>query len=334
MTRRPAASDHTPLPVPHRLSSTLIGLVLPLALIAATVAVAMSWAGDLPDPVAVHWGADGADGFGSLGSLLWPLTSIGVACAAGMWAVAFFGGRATMTRRMTVAMAVWFAVFQAVMVLGALAPQRGLADAAEVGSIGWVLALALILPTVAAALVAAILPGDRRMPATDPVPQDAPRADPRTAARATWVRSVTTAPAFFAVMAAALVVLLVATVLSRQWWLLLMVAGTAVLVATNCRFTATVDHAGLTVRSALGVPRIHLPADEVLQARRVQVSPFGEFGGWGYRSGPQGRTGVVLRKGEAIEVERTGGRTFVITVDDAAKGAALLNTVADLARRP
>lgn len=40
-----------------------------------------------------------------------------------------------------------------------------------------------------------------------------------------------------------------------------------------------------------------------------------------------GATGVVLRSGEAIEVQRTGGRRFVVTVDDAQTGAALLGTL-------
>jgi hypothetical protein len=45
-----------------------------------------------------------------------------------------------------------------------------------------------------------------------------------------------------------------------------------------------------------------------------------------------GTVGVVVRGGESIAVERSGGRRFVITVDDAATGAALLNTVAERAR--
>jgi hypothetical protein len=40
----------------------------------------------------------------------------------------------------------------------------------------------------------------------------------------------------------------------------------------------------------------------------------------------------VTRAGEAIRIERTGGRVQVVTVDDAATAAALLNTVAERAR--
>ena len=52
-------------PVPHRLATTLLGLVLPLALMTAGALIALSWRDELPDPVATHWGADGPDGFSS-----------------------------------------------------------------------------------------------------------------------------------------------------------------------------------------------------------------------------------------------------------------------------
>ena len=50
------------------------------------------------------------------------------------------------------------------------------------------------------------------------------------------------------------------------------------------------------------------------------------------RTGVGGRIGVVMRGGEALEVVRTGGRRVVVTVGDAATGAALLNTLAARAR--
>ena len=38
-----------------------------------------------------------------------------------------------------------------------------------------------------------------------------------------------------------------------------------------------------------------------------------------------GRASVVLRSGPALRLTRRDGRTFLVTVDDAATGAALLN---------
>jgi hypothetical protein len=86
------------------------------------------------------------------------------------------------------------------------------------------------------------------------------------------------------------------------------------------------------VRSSLGRPRIVVPLDEVVRAEVVEVSPVAEFGGWGYRVGRAGRVGIVLRSGQALQVERTGGRSLVVTVDDADTAAALLNTLAARSR--
>ena len=97
-------------------------------------------------------------------------------------------------------------------------------------------------------------------------------------------------------------------------------------------FRVTVSAEGLVIRSVMGVPTWRLPLDEVAEARVVTVSPFAEFGGWGYRLGPHGRTGFVTRTGEAIEVERGDGTSWVLTVDDAGEGAALLNSLADRGR--
>jgi hypothetical protein len=97
-------------------------------------------------------------------------------------------------------------------------------------------------------------------------------------------------------------------------------------------FHVRVSAAGLTVRSTFGWPRTTVPADEVERADVVQVRPVHDFGGYGWRLGRQGRTGVVVRAGEALEVTRTGGRALVVTVDDAADAAALLNTMAERAR--
>lgn len=84
-----------------------------------------------------------------------------------------------------------------------------------------------------------------------------------------------------------------------------------------------------------------LPPDTVQYAvsrREGGVSAFrgvdrkGEFGGWGLRLSVDRRFGVVLRAGEAIEVTRANGKRFVVTVDDAGTGAALLEAL--IAARP
>src|SRR5699024_5197036 len=89
---------------------------------------------------------------------------------------------------------------------------------------------------------------------------------------------------------------------------------------------------GLTVTGDGGWPRQRIPANEVERADVVQVSPFQEFGGWGLRAAGDGRTGVVTRAGAALQVQRSGDRVFVLTIDGALEAAALLNTLAERSR--
>jgi hypothetical protein len=45
------------------------------------------------------------------------------------------------------------------------------------------------------------------------------------------------------------------------------------------------------------------------------------------------RTALLLRSGEALELDLADGSRFLVTVDDAATAAALVNTLAERARR-
>lgn len=316
-------------PVPHRVASTLFALALPLAVVGAGLLLTWSWAHELPDPVAVHWGADGAaDGFGSVTSQLVVLAVTVTLLSAAAWALAFWLGRDASTRSLATGTSLGLAVFLTVLVVGGLAAQRGLDDAADVGPLGGTIGLAVGAGLVAGALVAFAQPGDPARPATGAVPADAERLPLGPGERAAWTRTATGSAAVAIGGGATAVVAGLALALDLPGlWLLVLALGA--LLAATAVFRVRVDGTGLTVRSALGWPRLHVPADEVVAARTTRVRPLGDFGGWGYRVGAGGRTGVVLRSGGALEVERTGGRVFVVTVDDAGTAAALLNTFAD-----
>jgi hypothetical protein len=114
--------------------------------------------------------------------------------------------------------------------------------------------------------------------------------------------------------------------------LTLLLVGAA--FATSASFRVRVGPDGLLVRSMVGFPRVHVPLEDVVSVRAVECNPFGEFGGFGWRLGLDGRTGIVLRKGPAIEVERRDRRPLVVTVDGAAVGAAVLQAYLDSAPAP
>lgn len=78
----------------------------------------------------------------------------------------------------------------------------------------------------------------------------------------------------------------------------------------------------------MGWPRTAIAPEQIRSVAVVEVNPMGEFGGYGWRRAPDGRSEIVLSKGEAIEVTRMNGKKFIITMHDAKRGAEALATVA------
>lgn len=322
MTRPPATARSL-----HRRSTTLLALGLPLVVLGTAAAVAWSWKDALPDPVATHWGTDGVDGFSSLGEAVAVLLVIGAATAIGLWALAWRAGTATSARRTVNGMNTWLALFLSGILLGTLHAQRGLSDAADVGPVGGAIALALLVATVGGAIAALVTPAEHTGPTDDPVAPGASRLPLGEDERAVWFRR-TRSGAGAAVVALATLGAAAAAVATDQWWMLLVALALLALSAATFSWVVRVDATGLTASSTLGVPRTHVPLDEVVEARATTVRCFRDFGGWGWRTALDGRTGIVLRSGDALEVTRSGGSVLVVTVDDAATGAALLNTLA------
>ncbi|MFP3712864.1 DUF1648 domain-containing protein [Puerhibacterium sp. TATVAM-FAB25] len=309
------------------LAAGAAGLALPLA----AAAVAWGWRDELPDPVASHWSGARADGFMSLEADLAVMVGTTALLAALFTAMGVRAGQAAATRRLTAALSVGTGAMLAVLVTGSLAAQRGLADAAAAPAPGTPTALGLAAMVALGAVTWFLVPGDPPSPAREAVPADAPRIELGAGERAVWLRR-TAGGLGIAVGAVALLVATATAVATGTWGALVVPLVLALALTAMFAFTVRVDAAGLTVRSALGWPRSHAPAGEVERASVVEVSPLRDFGGWGWRVGRGGRVGVVLRAGEALLVERTGGRSLVVTVDDAATAAALLNTMAERAR--
>ena len=66
-----------------------------------------------------------------------------------------------------------------------------------------------------------------------------------------------------------------------------------------------------------------IPLRRIAHAAAVGVVPAG----WNYRGSLRifGRAAVIVHRGEGLELSLTGRQSFVVTVDDAATAAALLN---------
>jgi hypothetical protein len=131
------------------------------------------------------------------------------------------------------------------------------------------------------------------------------------------------------IVTGALVVATIAVGLITGRWgvtVLATIATVVSLVMTGNR--VTVGPSGL--RASMGVfgrPRVNVPIDKIVQASVLNVQPM-KWGGWGYRSSLKvmKRAAMVVRAGDGIRLDLVGGLVLVVTVDDAATGAAVLQT--------
>jgi hypothetical protein len=313
----------------QRIRIVILGAAVPLLIVGIGVAIVLSWS-DLPDPIAIHWGVSNVpNGFGGVGEAIALVAVITVLFAAITTLTVVpmkAGGAPNYVPRLLVATSVWLSVFLTVGIGGTIAMQRGLVDATAAGSpaIPMLVGFAVAVPVAVLAWV--LTP---RAAVTHSEDFDSPALDLSTDERVLWVRSAGPAPAVgIVVLALALVIIAAATLagFTDGIGLIVLIPGLIVLLSlTSLFWRVRIDATGFVARSILGVPRFRYTLAAVTEARTANVVPIGDFGGWGIRFGSSGRLGVVLRAGQALEIERTDGRVFVITVDDAATAAALLN---------
>ncbi|MFH8683175.1 DUF1648 domain-containing protein [Streptomyces lydicus] len=301
------------------------------AVLAATVVVYVSVSARLPDPLATHFGADGrADGFTSpqgfltgslavllvLGTGLGLLVRLGKSSAGTPWLIS--GGFAT-------------AALLGYPICLTLLGNAGAPDGAAVRLPMWQMAVALGL-AVAAGALGRLLAGPAPRPA-GPTEGEAPRLDLPGATTAGWSRTISSPPLV------ALGVLVCAGglvgILGGEAFIGIALLVTGVVVVAVSSVRVTVDRRGLslapTLLSAARIRFRRIAPDRVAEATSRRIDVFAEFGGWGYRVRPD-HSGLVLRSGDGLVLRLTGGRRFMVTVDDAATAAALLNTYADRAR--
>ena len=102
----------------------------------------------------------------------------------------------------------------------------------------------------------------------------------------------------------------------------LLAAGVLMLGFTAVR--VTVAARGVTVGyGPLGLRLTRIPLRKIASAAAVERTGFS----FGYRGGLLvfGAAAVAVRRGPALRLALRDGKTFLVTVDDAATGAALLN---------
>lgn len=311
----------------------LVTISLPLALVAIGVAVQLALLPSAPAAIATHWNAAGeADGFAPAWTQ--PIATVVFGLGVpGLIALTTIPGLRRGERgsayRLAGAMAAALSALVSVAFTWTFAMQAGPSSPAAAPAV-WASLVASLVAAVAMGLAAWWLQ-PRQNTTTDAVPPEAP-LDLGPTERALWARTAAMSTAAAAVLliaaagvaAAAVAAWIVGAGGVAAWILTVVAVLLLALVAMTVAFHVRIDDTGMRVDSLLGIPRFRLPLADVASAARVEVDPMGEFGGWGLRVGAGRRLGVVLRRGEAIEVTRRSGRRFVVTVDDARTGAALL----------
>lgn len=316
-----------------RLPLPVAGILLPAIISLAGVVVALVVAP--PGDVYVHWSIDGTpDGTAPAWTVVAGMAVLALAppLTVGLLLVATRREGPSSLQKFLAAVAVWLSAFLSVLGIWILVGQRAGMDSAPpvwtglVLAAGFGLGLALISTWVTPRVVAVDAAGRVATPIALAAGE-----------RAVWIGRVRLATAGIVAIVAAILFSLGAAIVAALVTdgqlvalLLVPVVLAAVLLLTSS-WTVRVDDAGLSVRSITGWPRFRVPAAEVASAGTIDVRPLGEFGGWGIRAGRGRRTGIVMRSGESLEVQRRDGRALVVTVDDAGTAAALLGAVAERA---
>ncbi|MFI0264633.1 DUF1648 domain-containing protein [Streptomyces sp. NPDC017056] len=306
--------------------------VLPF-LLAVAVVTAVFWAlrDRLPDPLAVHFTADGnSDDFASPAAFLTAWLGMPVVSGAVIGALVLRDEAAGALRWVIgvgYGMAAVFGYLGVVTLLG----NADAGDASAVRIPLWHLGAMLGVALLAGAVGRLCAGRDRvRADAVRGPSEAVPSLALADGESAGWSRTVSS-PALLVLgpglLAAALLIGVTAS-----WAGAACMAFASLLCIAFASVRVTVDRHGLTVASPLvSRPRLRIPLGRVAEAGTQQVSPLRDFGGWGYRIW-SGRSGIVLRSGEALALRLADGRVFVVTVDDAATAAALLNALAGRSR--
>ncbi|GAA5150447.1 DUF1648 domain-containing protein [Microbacterium pseudoresistens] len=318
-----------------------VGAIVPVVILAVATAVIIAWLPELPDPAATHWGAEGADAFGPRWTLaLNPL--IGVAVVALLTVITLVSSRMSAradgaaprwssTARFLGAMSLGTAGLIAFIALVTTAVQRGLSTGEQAPDVTGAVIAGLVLAVVLV-VVGWLLQPASPTPVASGVASE-PRIPLAAGVRAAWFGTASMNRAGVVVLLATLAVLIVVTAFaaargsSAAWIIGAVTALVALLIGGTFVFRVRVNREGLLVRSIIGWPRAQIPLERIARIETTPLDPFREFGGWGWRIAVDGRRGVVLRAGEALQVTDTRGRVFVVTVDGASEAATVLESL-------
>lgn len=318
----------------HSFRMLLVAVLVPIVITVAGVLVSIALASHAPSRIAVHWNINGRiDGYGS--PFQYPILMAAICVPI----IVFLGGTAVLIShrspvtamiKLLAVSSLWVTTLIAVGFTGALLGQPTAASVAKASGPG----IALIVGAAIAFLVSVgawfVLPKAQKSPTDDEITAVAPvvLADGE---RASWIRTaaashqVVWAFAVIGVFLGVVDIVVVESTNGQFWWFSFIPVVMLLIVLSNLAWTVRVDARGVKIRSVLAFPSITIPLDNIEKANVVDIRAFSQYGGWGIRYNLQGRIGIILRSGPALEVHRKKGLVVVITVEDATTAAALIN---------
>lgn len=306
--------------------------VVPLAVAAATVVALLVAAPQLPSELALHWNFKGVDRVGGIGEMV-AMVAIMVPAVTALLVATFVllsrGKReSSFFARVFVGLSTFIAFLMAFLSLSLPLLQRGVEDVREIPASApapWLVG-SLVLAAAIGLLFTRLIPtlpvdeGD--VTGSEPLPLQPGEV-------AYWTQLVSPHAAVLLIPIITGVVLTVTLLFfGAPWGIALGLDVVVAFAAGTLVWRVVIDARGARIRSLLGIPRFTVPIADVVAAKTVNVEPLKEFGGWGVRVAADGRWGVVVRKGQAIEILRRGKSPLLVTVDDAATGAGLLTALA------
>lgn len=329
-------SDPYALP-PFDRGNLVASLICALVVIIAGVGGSLLlWAmrDQLPELVAVHWGADGrADGFQRVADSY--LTNAVVVMPISLLLVAL-GGVAKQGRLLG-PIAAGTAVFMSVLMNGSAIAQRGLtAEQVQQTQVGIVMLYAFLL-AVAIGVGLGLIFRRRRKPGEGPAPVRVGDGEPRLlvddSVTVAWTGRTNVPRAVWILLGGSALACLIPAAMSAlagSWSTVIMMVVIAVLVlaiGASMAADVAIDARWVRVRGLSVIPWVTVPLDDIAGATVTKVSPLGDFGGWGLRVGRNGEKGFVTASGPAVRIEQGSAPAVVITLSDAEAAAATINTL-------
>ncbi|MFE3448123.1 hypothetical protein ACFXJ8_04230 [Nonomuraea sp. NPDC059194] len=305
-----------------------------LTVSAVLVALPLAVRDRLPDPIATHWSGSVPDGSMSFTQNLLFTAAMALAALALMAGIALHGR--AFERRLSRAYW-WGGLFGwgclvIGMELSIVFANLDIPVWTQARNVGWHVVAVLTVAAAVGVLAGFLLRGEPDQSAPDG--EAPPRLRLRPGQRSVWVSRVSNAWLVAVTVGAALLtvacgVLTLMGLMPGAGWPLLGVAAFVLacgLLTSSATVRITED--GVAVGfGPLGWPVRRIRLSKIERAWSEQRVPS-QVGGWGIRGLP-GAAAIMLRGGDCLILRYRSGGQLLISVDDAARGAALLNALID-----